>query len=124
MPMTPSGDRPPRARLISSPHLTASRFSPASAISPPTRCRTASTNCYCTTSRPIRSDRSAAELGRPENGVLQQTEQDDIAGENHGDQCVAPQRKPSTDSRSTTRTPQQGGPPLNDGPELLRSNHC
>ena len=47
---------PPRARLISSPRPTASRFSPASAISPPTRRRTASADCYCSTSRPIRSD--------------------------------------------------------------------
>jgi len=51
-------------------------------------------------------------------------EQDDMASENHGDQRAAPERKPSKDSRSTTRTPQEGGPPLNDGPELLRSNQC
>jgi len=51
-------------------------------------------------------------------------EQGDMAGENHGDQCVASERKPSKDSRSTTRTPQQGGPPLIDAPDLLRSNHC
>jgi len=63
-------------------------------------------------------------LGRLENVVLQQLEQGNMAGENHGDPCVAPERKPSKDLRSTTPTPQQGGPPLNDGPELLRSNHC
>jgi len=51
-------------------------------------------------------------------------EQDDMASENHGDQRAAPERKPSKDLRSTTRTPQQGGPSLNDGPELLRSNQC
>jgi len=51
-------------------------------------------------------------------------EQEDMASENHGDQRAAPERKPSKDLRSTTRTPQQGGPPLNDGPELLRSNQC
>jgi hypothetical protein len=66
----------------------------------------------------------ATELGGPENVVLQQLEQDDMASENHGDQRVAPERKPLKDLHSTTRTPQQGGPPLNDGPELLRSNHC
>ena len=65
MPTTPSGGWPPRARLISSPHLTASRFSPASAISPPTRRRTASTNCCCSTSRPIRSDGLAHETWPP-----------------------------------------------------------
>src|SRR5882762_11384521 len=117
MPTTPSGGWPPRVRVISSRHLTASRFSPASAISPPTRRRTASTNCYCSTSRPIRSDRSAAELGHPENVVLQQLEQGNMAGENHGDPCVAPECKSSKDLRSTTPTPQQGGPPLNDGPD-------
>ena len=47
-----------------------------------------------------------------------------MASENHGDQRVAPERKPLKDLHSTTRTPQQGGPPLSDGPELLRSNHC
>jgi hypothetical protein len=66
----------------------------------------------------------AVKLGRPENVVLQQLEQDNMASENHGDQCLAPERKPSQDLGSTTPTPQQGGPPLNDGPELLRSNHC
>ena len=41
-----------------------------------------------------------------------------MASENHGDQRAAPERKPSKDLRSTTRTPQQGGPPLNDGPGI------
>jgi hypothetical protein len=41
------------------------------------------------------------------------------------DQRVPPEREPHRDSRSTTRTSQQSGQPiLNDGPELLRSNHC
>jgi hypothetical protein len=51
-------------------------------------------------------------------------EQDNMASEIGSDQRAAPERKPSKDLHSTTRTPQQGGPPLNDGPELLRSNHC
>jgi hypothetical protein len=51
-------------------------------------------------------------------------EQDNMSGEIRSDQRVAPERKPAKDLHPTTRTSQQGGPPLNDGPELLRSNHC
>jgi hypothetical protein len=51
-------------------------------------------------------------------------EQDDMASENRADQRAAPEREPLKGLRPTMRTPQQGGPPLNDGPELLRSNHC
>jgi len=51
-------------------------------------------------------------------------EQDDMPSEIHGDQRVAPERKPIKDLHSATRTSQQIGPPMNDGPELLRSNHC
>jgi hypothetical protein len=51
-------------------------------------------------------------------------EQDNMASEIRNDQCVAPERKPPKDLRSTTQTSPQGGPPVNDGPELLRSNHC
>jgi hypothetical protein len=47
-----------------------------------------------------------------------------MASEIRNDQRVAPERKPAKELRSTTRTSQQGGPPVNDGPELLRSNHC
>jgi hypothetical protein len=49
-------------------------------------------------------------------------EQDDMASEIRGDQRTTPERKPLKES--TTRTTRQSGPPLNDGPELLRSNHC
>jgi hypothetical protein len=59
-----------------------------------------------------------------QNVVLQQLEQDDMASDIRRDQPVAPEREPLKGSHSTTRTSQQGGPPLNDGPELLRSNHC
>jgi hypothetical protein len=51
-------------------------------------------------------------------------EQDDMPSEIRGDQRAAPERKPLKDWHSATRTPQQSGPPMNDGPELLRSNHC
>jgi hypothetical protein len=51
-------------------------------------------------------------------------EQDDMASEIRGDQRAAPERKPLKELPSTTRTSRQGGPPLSDGPELLRSNHC
>jgi hypothetical protein len=51
-------------------------------------------------------------------------EQDNMASEIRGDQRVAPERKPIKVLHSTTRTSQQVGPPMNDGPELLRSNHC
>jgi hypothetical protein len=52
-------------------------------------------------------------------------EQDIMPSEIRSDQRVPPEREPRKDSRSTTRTSQQSGPPiLNDGPELLRSNHC
>jgi len=47
-----------------------------------------------------------------------------MPSEIHGDQRVAPERKPIKDLHSATRTSQQIGPPMNDGPELLRSNHC
>ena len=43
------------------------------------------------------------ELGRPENVVLQQLEQDNMASDNHGDPRVAPERKPPKDLHSTTR---------------------
>src|SRR5712671_7177853 len=64
MPTTPSGGWPPRAPRISSQHPIASRCFPASAISQPTRRPIASTNCYCNTWRPIRSDGSNAERAR------------------------------------------------------------
>jgi hypothetical protein len=51
-------------------------------------------------------------------------EQDDMPSEIRGDQRVAPERKPLKDLPSAARTTQQSGPPMNDGPELLRSNHC
>jgi hypothetical protein len=52
-------------------------------------------------------------------------EQDDMASEILGDRRVAFERKPLKDPQSGGRSPQQAGPPVvNDGPELLRSNHC
>jgi hypothetical protein len=42
-----------------------------------------------------------------------------MAIENHCDPRVAPECKPPKDLHSTTRTPQQGGPPLNDGPDCF-----
>ena len=48
-----------------------------------------------------------------------------MAGKIGRDQRVAPEREQAKGSHSATPTPQQAGPPvLNDGPELLRSNHC
>jgi hypothetical protein len=51
-------------------------------------------------------------------------EQDYMPSEIRGDQRVAPERKPLKGSHSATRASQQSGPPMNDGPELPRSNHC
>ena len=47
-----------------------------------------------------------------------------MASENHGDQRTAPERDSLKGLRSTTRTSRQSGPPMNDGPEMLRSNDC
>ncbi len=66
-----------------------------------------------------------AELRRLENVVLQQMEQDTVANENHPDQRAGPEREQPKDLRlSTPRSPPRGPRILNDGPELLRSNHC
>ena len=78
--------------------------------------------CSC-----LRTARTSARPAEPcglENVVLQQMEQDDMPSDIHDDHRVAPERKPLKGSRSATRTSQQSGPPMNDGPELLRSNHC
>ena len=45
--------------------------------------------------------------------------------ENQADERAAPEREPLKDTRPSNRPLPQSGPPiLNDGPELLRSNHC
>jgi hypothetical protein len=68
---------------------------------------------------------AAAELRRLENVVLQQMEQDTMASENHPDQPAVSERKPSQDPRSSAPPSLPKTPRIfNDGPELLRSNHC
>jgi hypothetical protein len=65
------------------------------------------------------------ELRRPENVVLQQMEQDDMASETRRDQSPAPERETPKDWRSSARPPAQSGPRIvSDGPELPRSNLC
>jgi hypothetical protein len=65
------------------------------------------------------------ELRRPENVVLQQMEQDDMADENHSDRRVTPEREQPKDVRPSTRpSPQSGTPVFNDGLEQPRSGHC
>jgi hypothetical protein len=65
------------------------------------------------------------ELRRLENIALQRMELDSVASENHPDQRARPEREQPEDSRlSTRRSPPNGPRILNDGPELLRSNHC
>jgi hypothetical protein len=52
-------------------------------------------------------------------------EQDTMANENLPDQRAASERKRPQDSRSSAPPSPPTGPRiLNDGPELLRSNHC
>jgi hypothetical protein len=52
-------------------------------------------------------------------------EQDTMASENRPDQRAAAEREQPKDARlSTRRSPPSGPRILNDGPELLRSNHC
>jgi hypothetical protein len=51
-------------------------------------------------------------------------EQDDMASENRDDQRIVTGREQLKGSKPATGTSQHGHPPLNDGPELLRSNHC
>jgi len=52
-------------------------------------------------------------------------EQDTMASENHPDQRAASEPKSTKDSRSSTPPSPPSGPRIvNDGPELLRSNHC
>jgi hypothetical protein len=52
-------------------------------------------------------------------------EQDTMASENHPDQRAASERKDPKDPRSSTPRSAPSGPRIfNDGPELLRSNHC
>jgi hypothetical protein len=64
------------------------------------------------------------ELRRPENVVLQQMEQDDMADEN-SDQRAATEREQPKDVRSSTRPSPQSGPPVfNDGLESPRSGDC
>jgi hypothetical protein len=47
-----------------------------------------------------------------------------MANDHHRDQRAAPEHAPVKVTPST-RPSQQSGPPIfNDGPELLRSNHC
>jgi hypothetical protein len=51
--------------------------------------------------------------------------QDTMASENRPDPRTAPERKRPQDSRSSNPPSPPTGPRiLNDGPELLRSNHC
>jgi hypothetical protein len=48
-----------------------------------------------------------------------------MASENHPEQRTASERERPKDSRlSTPPSPPSGPRILNDGPELLRSNHC
>jgi hypothetical protein len=64
------------------------------------------------------------ELRRPENVVLQQLEQDNMASENDGVHGAAPGRGPIKDPRLPTPSPPSGPPILGDGLESPRSNDC
>jgi hypothetical protein len=49
----------------------------------------------------------------------------DIMAEDTRDRRATEQREPTNDSHSVTPAPQPKGPsPFNDGPELIRDNHC
>jgi hypothetical protein len=72
-----------------------------------------------------RGNFKAAELRGAKNVVLQQMEQDDMAGENHDDQRASTKRETIKDLRSSAKPSVPSGPPiLNEGPESLRSSHC
>jgi len=68
--------------------------------------------------------RPSQELCACQNVALQQTEQD-IMAEDTLDRRTTERREPTNDSHSVTPPSQQNGPsPFNDGPELIRDNHC
>jgi hypothetical protein len=49
----------------------------------------------------------------------------DIMAEDTRDRRATEQREPTNDSHSGTPASQSKGPsPFNDGPELIRDNHC
>ncbi|SDR92340.1 hypothetical protein [Bradyrhizobium canariense] len=48
-----------------------------------------------------------------------------MAGESTQDHRTNDEREPRSDLHPTTKPSQKSGPPLfNDGPELIRDNHC
>jgi hypothetical protein len=69
--------------------------------------------------------KSARELRRLENVVLQQLEQDSMASENSPDPRAAPANENPKGLRLSTRPSPQSGPPIsNEGLESPRSSHC
>jgi len=63
------------------------------------------------------------ELRRRKNVVRQQTEQYDMASDNHSERA-APERKPGKGIHPAPASPQGGPPNFSDGQESPRSSHC